>query len=129
MGPTVPSTSMMPVQPRTDAAIMVDGSAAHRAGWSAGADDPRRMAGKRLQLVLFHRQADQLAGGPQLEVKGPLSGFTDRAGRDPGHLLEVEAGRGHPVILPHRFRPLKRRSGPLGKRPAKGGGGWVDPSR
>src|SRR5438045_9149249 len=50
MGPTVPSTSMMPVQPRTDDAISVDGSAAQRAGWSAGADDPRRMAGKRLHL-------------------------------------------------------------------------------
>src|SRR5437868_2653937 len=108
----------MPVEPRTHAAIVVDGSATHGAWRAARADDRRRMGGQRLHQC----QADQLAGGTQLEVEGALSRFADRAGGDPGDLLEVEAARSHRCYSPAGFPPLeKEKAGRWGNGPQKRG--------
>src|SRR5438094_795915 len=192
------STSVMPVEPRTHAAVMVDGSAAHRARWAAGPDEPRRVGGERLhlgeaglevaggrlgtlfdelyqrdfeallvlavgqrdeshspergdgffqfhvrrsprggdrdpredllqplrhrpKLILLQRQADQLAGGPQLQVEGPLSRFADRAGGDAADLLEVEAGRRHRCYSPAPFPPCEKKARRWGNGPPKRG--------
>ena len=54
----------MPVEPRTHAAIVVDGSATHGAWRAARADDRRRMGGQRLHLYADYLAALEKANLP-----------------------------------------------------------------